>query len=175
MKTKDLIDLRAVRQAAGLSQAELGALVKMEQPYVSSLETGAKPMSVNSSKRLGAPLGADSTILFVCNRMRAIGAWRREHQRPDQKPRPEVMPENAFAYQGFEGLAFDQVKQQMERPLRVAIAHGSNIRDGRPITAASAEDLMLVSYVVPVIRYMAQVTLENVRTTLASTERSSRT
>ncbi len=59
----------------------------------------------------------------------------------------------------------------MERPLRVALAHGSNVRDGKPLTAASAEDLMSVSFAVPIIRYMAQVTIENVRATLATATR----
>jgi len=101
------------------------------------------------------------------------GTWRREHQRPDKKPREEVIPGDSFGYRGYEGLAFDKVKQRMERPFRVALAHGSNIPDRKPITAASAEELMSVSYAVPVIRYMAQVTLENVRATLASTEPTS--
>ena len=101
------------------------------------------------------------------------GAWRREHKRPDKKPHKEVIPENAFGYKGYKGLAFDEVKQRMERPFRVALAHGSNIRDREPITAALAEDLMSGSYAVPIIRYMAQVTLENVRATLASAEHSS--
>jgi len=101
------------------------------------------------------------------------GAWRRVYKRPDLKPHEEVIPGGAFGFQGYEGLHFDAVKQKLERPFRVALAHGSNVRDGKPITAASAKDLMSVAYAVPIIRYMAQVTLQNVRATLASSDKSS--
>lgn len=97
------------------------------------------------------------------------GKWRKRHKQTDVKVREEVFPE-AFGFQDYEGLTFDEVKQQLERPHRVALAHGANIRDGKPKTAASAEDLMGVSYSVPLVRYMAHVTFENVKATLASTE-----
>lgn len=97
------------------------------------------------------------------------GQWRKRHRRPVVKVREEVFPET-FGFRGYEGLTFDQVKQKLERPHRVALAHGANIRGGKPKTAASAEDLMSVSYSVPLVRYMAHVTVENVKATLASTE-----
>jgi hypothetical protein len=84
-----------------------------------------------------------------------------------------MIPDNAFGYREYAGLTFDKLKQQMECPLRVALAHGSNIKDGKPITAASAQDFMSVSYAVPVIRFMAQITLDNVRATLETLGRPS--
>jgi hypothetical protein len=95
------------------------------------------------------------------------GSWRRQHKLTAVKIREEVFPK-AFAFGGYEGLTFDQVKQKLERPYRVALAHGGRIRGGKPKTAASAEDLMSVSYSVPLVRYMAHVTFENVRATLVS-------
>ncbi len=101
------------------------------------------------------------------------GAWQKEHRRQPEKIHEEKFLTDAFGYREYVGLTFDEAKQRMERPLRVALAHGSNVRDGKPLTASSAEDLMSVSFAVPIIRYMAQVTIENVRTTLASAARSS--
>ncbi len=95
--------------------------------------------------------------------------WRREHRRPDTKVREEVIPD-VWAFRGRSGLNFEQVKQQLNRPYRVALAHGSDIRDGQPITAASAENFNDVATKVSLIRYMARVVIENVRATLASSE-----
>ncbi|MDP9478655.1 MAG: hypothetical protein M3R38_23730 [Actinomycetota bacterium] len=100
------------------------------------------------------------------------GEWRKRHKRPVAKVREEVFPE-AFGFRGYEGLTFDEVKQKLERPHRVALAHGANVRGGKPKTAASAEDVMGVSYSVPLVRYMARVTVENVEATLASTGEAS--
>lgn len=96
------------------------------------------------------------------------GTWQREHKQRPQKVREEEFPVDAFGYREYAGMTFDEVKQQMERPLRVALAHGSNVRDGKPLTAASADDLMSVTFAVPIIRFMARVTIENVRATLNS-------
>jgi hypothetical protein len=103
------------------------------------------------------------------NTCRVRGAWRKEHRLKDKRVREEVVPD-AFGYAGYVDLAFDEVKKRLNDPFRVAIAHGDGKGDGKPRTAASAEDLMAVSYAVPVVRYMAQTTLENVRATLASTK-----
>ncbi len=99
------------------------------------------------------------------------GNWRRQHKRHATKIREEVVPK-AFAFGENEGLTFGEIKQKMNRPLRVALAHGGNIEDGAPKTAASAEDFLSVVYAVPTIRYMAHVTLQNVRATLASSGQS---
>ena len=100
------------------------------------------------------------------------GDWRKHHKRRVVKVQEEVMPK-AFAFGEYEGLTFDQVKQKLHRPFRVALAHGGDIDDGEPKTAASAEDFLSVVYAVPVIRYVAYVTLQNVRATLDSSKRSS--
>jgi hypothetical protein len=99
-------------------------------------------------------------------------AWSRELRRSDTKARAETIPE-VWAFRGLSGLSFDQVKQQLNRPYRVALAHGSDIRDGKPITAASAADFNAVSTKVPLVRYMARVVIENMRTTLASSDKDS--
>lgn len=96
--------------------------------------------------------------------------WRKQHRRSVIKVREEVFPK-AFGFRGYEGLTFDQVKQKLERPYRVALAHGGNIKDGKLKTAASAEDLMSVSYSAPLVRYMAHITIENVKSTLNLTEK----
>lgn len=88
------------------------------------------------------------------------------------KVREEVF-QKAFAFRSYEGPTFDQAKQKLERPYHVALAHGWKVREGKPKTAASAKNFYSVSYVVPIVRCMAQVTLRNVRETLASTEDSS--
>jgi hypothetical protein len=95
--------------------------------------------------------------------------WRREHRRHDVKVREEVIPE-VWAFRGRSGLSFEQVKQQLNRPYRVALAHGSDIRDGQPITAASAENFNDVATKISLIRYMARVVIENVCATLSSSE-----
>jgi len=97
-------------------------------------------------------------------------AWRRKHQLPDTKVREETIP-NVWAFRHHAGLSFEQVKQQLNRPYRVALAHGSDIADGgRPKTAASAADFDAVSTKVPLVRYMARVAIENMRATLAAQE-----
>ncbi len=73
------------------------------------------------------------------------GAWRKLHKRHVVTVRKEMFPE-AFTFGGYEGLTFNEVKQKLERPYRVALAHGANVRGGKPRTAASAKDLMEVSY-----------------------------
>lgn len=101
------------------------------------------------------------------------GEWRRLHKRSVVKVHDEVFPDDAFAFRGYERLTFDQVKQKLERPHRVALAHGGRVRDGEPKTAATAEELMSVSYSVPLVRYMARMTIDNLRATFASSGDSS--
>lgn len=93
--------------------------------------------------------------------------WRQRHKSQDEKVRKEMFPD-VFAFGDFKGLNFEQGKQRLERPYRVALAHGGNIRDGEPLTSASAEDLTSVSTKLSIIRYMARVVIENVRATLES-------
>ncbi len=101
------------------------------------------------------------------------GTWRRQHKRHAVKVEEEVIPK-AFAFRSYEGKTFEEVRQELNDPFRVALAHGGNLRAGRaPKTGASAADYLSVSYAVPVVRHMARVTLQNVRATLDSTSRTS--
>lgn len=101
--------------------------------------------------------------------------WRTKHKRQVVRVKDERLP-RAFAFREYEGKTFDEVRQELNGPLRVAVAHGGNLRGGgEPKTAASAEDLLSVSYAVPVVRYIAQITLQNVRATLESPSSSNNT
>jgi hypothetical protein len=87
------------------------------------------------------------------------GKWQEQHKRRPVKVEDETIPD-AFAFGGYQGRTFDEVRQELNDPFRVALAHGGNIRGGgAPKTAASAEDLLSVTYAVPVVRHMSYVTL----------------
>jgi hypothetical protein len=95
--------------------------------------------------------------------------WRKQHRQNDVKVHSEVVP-NFFAFSERKGLSFDQARQRLNRPYRVALTHAGDIEKVKLLTTASAEDLLNVSYQIPLVRYIASVTLENVRATLASTQ-----
>lgn len=96
--------------------------------------------------------------------------WRKEHKRKDRTIREEVFP-NLFAFGEVKGLNFEQARQRLERPYRVALAHGGFIKDGGdPRTAGSAKDVSEVSSQVPIVRYMARLMLENFDATLNSSK-----
>lgn len=99
------------------------------------------------------------------NVCRVRGDWRNRHKKKDVKTTLESFPSpTVFAFRNFEGLTFDQARQRLRDPYRNALAHGGV--DAR--TGASAEDYYTVSCLVPIVRYMARVVLENMRATLAS-------
>ena len=98
--------------------------------------------------------------------LRVRAAWRKQHRRPVVTVTPEKFPQ-AFAFKDVEGLSFEQARQKLNTPYRVALAHG-DVESGSPRTAASAEDHVAVASQIPVIRHMARVALENMRTTLRS-------
>ena len=117
------------------------------------------------------------------------GNWRREHKRNDVRIQEEMVPdlfafgakneELAPQYQtddasleerSFRGLAFEEARQRLNRPYRVALAHAGDVKGGKPLTAASGQEFTDVSGQVPLVRYMARVVLENVRATLASSQ-----
>ena len=122
-------------------------------------------------------------------------SWGKENRRGDTKIQEEIIP-HVFAFGAeeeqilipygsdeeekdrlkeetdFKGLSFEQTRQKLYRPYRVALAHAGEIREGgKLLTAASADDLAKVATKVPIVRYMARVVLTNMRVTLAS-ERS---
>lgn len=91
------------------------------------------------------------------------GRWRREKKKRDLKVVEERFPP-MFAWSKFSGKTFDQAKQELNDSYRVALAHG-DVRGGRPRTGAISGDLQAVSAKVPAIRYMARITIGNVRKT----------
>lgn len=113
--------------------------------------------------------------------------WRRKHKHKDVRVQEEVVPdlfafgakneELAPEYQtdeaslderSYRGLTFDEARQRLNRPYRVALAHAGDVKGGKPLTAASGQQFTNVLGKVPLVRYMARVVLENVRATLAS-------
>ncbi len=91
------------------------------------------------------------------------GEWRRQTRRPVVVLQTEVFP-SAYAFQGFVGLTFDQAKQRLNRAFRVALAHG-NVPGGTPATGA---EVAAVTSELAIVRYMARITLANVRATIES-------
>jgi putative transcriptional regulator len=59
-----LVDLLAKREAAGLSQEELGRKLGISRQAVSMLEIGKNTPKVTTAKKLGEILGFDWTELF---------------------------------------------------------------------------------------------------------------
>jgi hypothetical protein len=104
------------------------------------------------------------------NACRVRGSWRKRMKRSAVLVTPEVFPA-FFAFGGLESLTFDQLKQRLNAPFRVALAHG-DVEHGRPRTAASAKDVHQVASKIPVLRYMARVTIQNVRATLRTSASS---
>lgn len=117
--------------------------------------------------------------------------WRRKHKRKEVRVQEEVVPdlfafgakneelapefqmdEGSLKERSYRGLTFDEARQRLNRPYRVALAHAGDVKDGKPLTAASGQQFSDVSGQVPLVRYMARVVLENVRATLASSEES---
>jgi hypothetical protein len=60
---------------------------------------------------------------------------------------------------------FEKAKEVLRGPYRAALAHAGKVDVGKPLTGASYEDYQKVAAKVPTVRYMANVTLENVRAT----------
>lgn len=79
-------------------------------------------------------------------------------------PSPEVFP-RASAFLQFQGLEFDRAIARLNEPYRVALAHG-HVNIGQPKSGASVDDLSTVLDMVPIVRYMARVTIGNTRAIL---------
>ena len=67
--------------------------------------------------------------------------------------------------QQLRGHKFEKAKELLRGPYRVALAHAGDVDAGKPLTGASHEDYLKVADKVPIVRYMANVVLENVRAT----------
>lgn len=112
--------------------------------------------------------------------------WGAKHKRSDVKVRKEVCPD-LFAFgarpeelanppedleelrkmqeEQLRNKKFEKAREMIRGPYRAALAHAGKVDAGKPLTGASYEDYMKVASKVPVVRYMANVVLENVRAT----------
>lgn len=59
-----MVDLLNLREAAGLSQEELGRKLGISRQAVSQIETGKNTPKVSTAKKLGEILGFDWTEMF---------------------------------------------------------------------------------------------------------------
>jgi len=112
--------------------------------------------------------------------------WGAQHQRSDTRVREEVFsdllafgarpeelanpPEDPkvlreMSEQQLRGRKFKVAEEMLRSTHRTALAHAGKVDAGKPLTGASFEDYMTVADKVPVVRYMANVVLENVRAT----------
>lgn len=104
----------------------------------------------------------------------------------DTRVRPEVFPDH-FAFgarpeeivdpteediacmerpeEQFRNQKFDKAKEMLRGPFRAALAHAGEVDAGKTLSGAYFEDYDKVATKVQVVRYMANVTLENVRAT----------
>jgi hypothetical protein len=96
--------------------------------------------------------------------------WRMSNKRRGPIGTPEVMPD-MFVFRHSCGKTFEEVRQTLTPTHRNAIAH-SDGRKAKPKTPALASDFIDVSCVIPVIGYIARVTLENVRALLEDNDLS---
>lgn len=115
--------------------------------------------------------------------------WGAKHKRSDRRVREEVFPD-LFAFgarpeelanpteedmelleqraKQFRGQKFKKARKLLNDPYRVALAHAGKVDTGKPLTGASWKDYDKVATNVPIVRYMANVVLENVRATFDS-------
>ncbi len=112
--------------------------------------------------------------------------WGAKHKRSDTRVREEVFPDlfafgarpeelanppedpedlREMAEEQLRGRKFKKAIKVLNDSHRVALAHAGKVDAGKPLTGASFEDYMKVAGKVPIVRYMANVTLENVRAT----------
>jgi len=58
------MNLRAARVGANLSQERLAALVGLDQPYLSSVETGAQNITLDTAEALASAVGQPLHVLL---------------------------------------------------------------------------------------------------------------
>lgn len=109
--------------------------------------------------------------------------WGEKHKRSDTRLREEVFPD-LFAFgsrpeeladpsehpgerpeEQIRGHKFEKAREVLRGPYRTALAHAGKVDAGKPLTGASHDDYQKVAAKVPIVRYMANVTLANVRAT----------
>jgi hypothetical protein len=112
--------------------------------------------------------------------------WRQKHRRSDIKVTEEILPDlftfgalpeeletppqdqeiiQEMLQDQLRGKKFERAKDLLRGPYRAALAHAGKVDAGKPLTGASYEDYEKVAVKVPIVRYMSNVILENVRAT----------
>lgn len=92
--------------------------------------------------------------------------WCKINKRADTKIVEEKLP-NMWVWSKYSGKSFEQVRQELRRPFRDALAHA----DGKltePRTPLRAADLSEVAAHVPTVRYIARVVIQNLEATFNS-------
>lgn len=79
--------LRTLRLARGMSQAALSRLVHYSKGYLSKIESGVKPATVDLARRCDDALGAGGELATLLLTMPAPPKRVRKHARPAQLPR----------------------------------------------------------------------------------------
>jgi len=100
----------------------------------------------------------------------SAGAVRAKRQRQTKSRDPGLKEErfpDVFAFGQYANLNFDKAYQRLNKPYRVAIAHG-DVRGGKPRTLASAKDVEEVHGQLPIVRYMARTRIKLVERYFAS-------
>lgn len=95
-------------------------------------------------------------------------------------PRPEELETTSEEFEELydqseehlRGHKFEKAEKLLRAPYRVALAHAGRVDSGKPLTSASYEGYLKVATKVSVVRYMANVTLENVRATFDANHQS---
>ncbi|GAA2023844.1 hypothetical protein GCM10009839_21900 [Catenulispora yoronensis] len=67
-------ELRRLRLTAGMSQAELANVLHFSKSYLSKVENGAKPATMDLARRCEAVLGAGGTLVALCEAAAAAAA-----------------------------------------------------------------------------------------------------
>jgi hypothetical protein len=89
------------------------------------------------------------------------GDWNGRYRISAPTLHAETLP-RVFAFSTSAGKGFNTIYQELNRPFRVAVAHGTLDRPGEnPKTSAYSKDYVAVSVHVPLIRYMARISLLN--------------
>ena len=97
----------------------------------------------------------------------ALSEWCERTGRSAVKPFEERMPD-VFAWSSRKGHRFGRVLEELNKPYRVALAHGFVAKGKRPRSGARADDHFGVASRLPALRYIARVLLLNFRATLES-------
>lgn len=113
--------LRALRQAAGLSQEKLAELAGTSQPQINKLETGQRKLTVDWAVKLAPPLGVEPTALLGLDR--PTGADARPATQPSL-PTRRVGPPPLLRSSTAPTLTSHQTNTPEPMPVRAAARGG---------------------------------------------------